>query len=439
MKKNIRYDENALQRHKLTWALCGFYFAWGVLLTFINTFIAPDFFFNVAAGVIIIVLISAAGAAVPVFFLKKINASFLIICSSAVLTAAFTAVTLAGGEFFQLFLLVFCCVIAVVTAFYGWQDLQGRERKSKLSVIIVIAVVIVLLMGLFVLYICPVKDGVSYGIKGDSYTVMRVKNSEKIIIADTVNGLKVTSVQRGVFYGKDKCEELYIPSSVNYIHEGALFSMRSLKKLTFNPSVVNSVLDRAVFGELWYTGEEWGSGQNFDPSLNGSVVPESLKELVISGNVPDYYFYGCNAITNVSFEKAAKRIGSYAFAFCEGLVSVDDMGNVSELAQGAFGSCTALTSVAKSRVLRTVGVGAFESCESLRSFYFPGTVESVGAYVFSDAYFYLHVDIVATQKEVENNSRWDPAWLYKMNTFSGYVELQVRSITYDCEGTLVEV
>lgn len=159
----------------------------------------------------------------PGVFSQKINASFLIICSSAVLTAAFTAVTLAGGEFFQLFLLVFCCVIAVVTAFYGWQDLQGRERKSKLSVIIVIAVVIVLLMGLFVLYICPVKDGVSYGIKGDSYTVMRVKNSEKIIIADTVNGLKVTSVQRGVFYGKDKCEELYIPSSVNYIHEGALF------------------------------------------------------------------------------------------------------------------------------------------------------------------------------------------------------------------------
>lgn len=439
MKYVTKDTDEVKKRFKSILLLCAYYIVMGIVITFINSIIAPDFFYNIAIGITVVTLISLGLAVFPVYILKNCNASLLVILNNAILTIAFCALTLSAGSTCNLWFIIYATIMAIVMSFYGANAMPKSEKSRSIVLVAVCSAICCIAMCFVVVYFFPMSGNVHYNLRGNSYVVTAINNGENIEILSEINGKKVSSVRNGVFYYKTRCKTLVIPSSIAYIHSGALVFMKQLESLTINPSAVESQLNDkdgnptgALFGELWYVGDD------LTYANQDSAIPDSLTYVNFNGNVPAYYCYGLSTVTKIAFSSKAKSVGAYSFAFCESLKGVTSLGNITEIAQGAFGNCSKLTTVAPNEKLRTVGTGAFDTCSALTSFYFPETVETVGAYVFNNAYFYLQVKIVASQDEVLENDNWDKAWSLAMDTTTGRPLNQRFIITYNCNNIATE-
>lgn len=85
----------------------------------------------------------------------------------------------------------------------------------------------------------------------------------------------------------------------------------------------------------------------FSYANNKDFVPESLKEVIITGDtsIGRYAFYSCDNIWSVTIGNDVTSIGSEAFRYCSGLTSVTIGNGVTSIDSYAFHSCSNLTSV----------------------------------------------------------------------------------------------
>jgi hypothetical protein len=85
--------------------------------------------------------------------------------------------------------------------------------------------------------------------------------------------------------------------------------------------------------------------------------------------IEDYAFGGCNALSDVDFDKL-EIIGSYAFGNCNSLRSIN-MTSVRRVGEYAFTFCTALTSAVFGKDLERIGRRRFFQCVALRRIAIP--------------------------------------------------------------------
>ena len=94
-----------------------------------------------------------------------------------------------------------------------------------------------------------------------------------------------------------------------------------------------------------------GTGEIKGNSYSGSGPWYSFREAIqivrISDgvtNIPDYAFFGCTALSDITIPDSVTSIGFSAFTACKALTSVAVPSSVTSIGQAAFSNCTALTS-----------------------------------------------------------------------------------------------
>ena len=154
--------------------------------------------------------------------------------------------------------------------------------------------------------------------------------SKDKIVAVTVNGGE--SLSENYFYGS-KIEGLFITNPSVLIDGGALRGCSNLTALTLAQIHSNSsALDdeTAYFGYL-FGRESYDNAiairQWFDEYNHGVVydfyIPKNLSSLtILHGNVPNYYFYKCTTLVNLSVLSGVNIVGKSAFAMCENLRNI---------------------------------------------------------------------------------------------------------------------
>lgn len=135
------------------------------------------------------------------------------------------------------------------------------------------------------------------------------------------------------------------------------------------------------------------------------VIPQSLMGADVA-QIDDYAFFGDEAISSLSFEKADKlrKIGSNAFYGCTGLKSVRLPSGVSELGFGAFQGCSGLEEAVIGSGLNSLPSQCFYKCESLRKVVIPDTLSSLGARSFGACTSLSDVEIPDSVSQIADNA-----------------------------------
>lgn len=109
--------------------------------------------------------------------------------------------------------------------------------------------------------------------------------------------------------------------------------------------------------------------------LTEIYIPDSVTELGSQA------FYDCNSLESVRLSNRIKELNYRVFAYCKALERIDIPEGVTRIGKEAFYRCSDLNYVTLPETLLTIEDEAFYLC-SLLSLKIPGSVESIGKYVF---------------------------------------------------------
>jgi hypothetical protein len=209
-----------------------------------------------------------------------------------------------------------------------------------------------------------------------------------IIIADAIDGIPVTSIDRFAF---DNCDSLRnvvigdsvtsigsyafgyctsltsieIPNSVTSIGGSAFSNCDSLTSVEI-PNSVTSIGDEAFRDCDSLTSITVSENNTAYQSIDGNLYTKDGKTLI-------QYVIGKTA-TSFTIPQSVTSIGSSAFWGCDSLTSIEIPNSVTSIGGSAFGYCTSLTSVEIPNSVTSIDGMVFSGCTSLTSITFNGTV-----------------------------------------------------------------
>ena len=277
--------------------------------------------------------------------------------------------------------------------------------------------VILLLLSLFLLSLIacsctgfdrfiPSTKGIRYGVSADG-TYAEVLgysgSATKIKIANTYNGLPVTTISDSAFWSCSNLTSVTIPDSVTTIGACAFYGCSNLTSVTIPDSV--TTIGSGVFSacsnltSVYYVGTivEW-YGIAID-SYNNNLTDAtcyyySETEPITKGN---FWRYVEGEI--VVWPKCSYSEGLVFASIGDGVCSVTGIGTctdselnippvssagdrVTAIGDCAFYHCTNLTSVTIPNSVTTIGDYAFDSCSNLTSVTIPDSVTYIGSAAF---------------------------------------------------------
>ena len=146
---------------------------------------------------------------------------------------------------------------------------------------------------------CGATEGLKYELSGDGYSVSvgTATNETHIVIPSYYNGLPVTSIDYGAFWGCKSLENIVIPNSVTTIGANAFTNCDSLTNIIIPDSVT---------------------------SIGGSAFwsCDNLKSVTIGNGITtieNQLFLDCDFLESVIIPVSVTNISKYAFDFCESL------------------------------------------------------------------------------------------------------------------------
>ncbi len=212
-------------------------------------------------------------------------------------------------------------------------------------------------------------------------------------------GTNLTYIGRGAFYNCNELYDLVIPDSVTHIDNYAFAECDKLHSLTLGIGMVG-VGYRAFYNDVQLetlvfrgTRMDYLSAQAFwnCQNLRSPTFPEGLNW------IGESCFYNCDSISSIILPDSVTVCTNGAFAYCSGLKTVKLGSGLTHIAgggdyspghsafdgHGVFFGCTALTNVSFSETLKSIGNGAFYGCSALPAVAIPGKVTSIGSYAFA--------------------------------------------------------
>jgi len=239
---------------------------------------------------------------------------------------------------------------------------RGPSKQSHQGMAACTAMLLLLL----VIMLLPAQVQAQFIYSTENSTIYIVRydcTGGQIEIPDTINGLPVTTIGYGAFYGCTGLTNVTIPNSVTTILDDAFRNCTGLTSATI-PNGVKGIGYGAFSG---CTG------------LTSVIIPNSVTF------IPAAAFYGCTGLVSVTIPNSVTTIGDYAFSPCVSLKSVTIPNSVTTIKDHAFAGCSGLTSVTLPRSVTTIWPNAFSACTGLMSVYFLGNTPVTLGDIFSQA------------------------------------------------------
>lgn len=266
---------------------------------------------------------------------------------------------------------------------------------------------------------------------GATYITKYTGTKEDIVLPEELAGHVILGLDEGAFAYNKTVKSVYIPDGYCVLGSGAFSGCTALESVRI-PAWTQRV-DTTEYGAPFYGCEnlrkvEFAEDITMLPGMlfacsgiEEIVIPEGVEELdalVFSGckslkkvslpstltklgngvfrnctaltdvNIPAYLdsapakagaapFYGCTALSSVSFDLGITNICDNLFAY-SGLTSVEVPDTVTRIGANSFASCTSLVSVQLPWGLGYLGESAFDSCTSLSSVNIPSSITYIG-------------------------------------------------------------
>ena len=169
---------------------------------------------------------------------------------------------------------------------------------------------------------------------------------------------------------------IVIPDSVTSIRFEAFYGCSALESIT-----LPFVGEKADGSGATHFGYIFGASSYND---NNDYVPESLKEVVITGgkNIGLAAFRNCRGLTSIEIPDGVTSIGWEAFGDCRGLTSIVIPDGVTSIEMSAFIDCYSLTRIEIPDSVTSIGSSAFQGCSSLTSITIPDSMTSISDSAF---------------------------------------------------------
>ena len=279
---------------------------------------------------------------------------------------------------------------------------------------------------------------------------------KEVVIPNTINGKKVTSIGHGAFMECINIEKITIPDSVTTIDYNAFSDCPNLVSITI-PCNVTSIGDYSFNGCEKLTSITVDSKNKFYLSEDGVLfnktktelvaypagnsrkeytIPDGVKSLnkcAFSGavnltsikipnsvkNIGEGEFYGCKNLENISIPNGVTDIYSFTFYLCESLTNITIPNGVTSIDGSAFEGCANLTSITIPDSVNSIGAGAFASCSSLKSVKVPEGVTVIDAYTFNGCAGLTDISFPSTLKSIGYESFTDCKKLKSITFLNG--------------------
>ena len=263
---------------------------------------------------------------------------------------------------------------------------------------------------------------------------------DALIIPDTIDGRKVTSIGDGAFQGCYGLTTITIPESVTSIGEKAFSDCDRLTSVTI-PDSVTSIGTGAFFYCPHMADVTIGNGVTsigdgvfsacyrlttitvgpLDPayaSVDGVLLDKGRTVILAvpmrkggKFDIPDSVtsigegaFSGRWSLTSITIGSGVTSIGHYAFSGCTGLTSITIPDSVTSIGDEAFRGCTSLISVTIGNGVTTIPVLAFSKCTGLTTVRIGNGVLSIGTNAFDGCTGLTNVTILDSVTSIESSA-----------------------------------
>ena len=227
--------------------------------------------------------------------------------------------------------------------------------------------------------------------------------------------------------------DIYIPSSVTSIGEGAFYNCKHLQVLEL-PKGITTIGDGAFIG---------------CEALTSVVLPESLSSCgsdIFDGcssltsaqlpstwtTIPAGIFEGCSSLTSVTIPAGVTSIDAYAFSGCTSLAAITIPDKVEYIGDNAFAFCHSLQTIALPHSVKQIADGAFYNCSNLKSLTILTGVKEVGERAFASCVALCKVEIPNTVTTIGQDAFQNCDALASVELPNSITSLGSR-VFYDCE------
>lgn len=202
-----------------------------------------------------------------------------------------------------------------------------------------------------------IDSGYAFDIEHGEATIADYKGqSDFLTVPQEIQGVPVTTIGDGAFYGCQALVQVTIPDSVKNIDT---YAFQYCSNLT-NVATGNGVT-----------------------------------------NVAACAFYGCENLSAIIFGERVASIGYQAFAYCSSLRSVALPDNVAQVGKSAFFDCRNIASLTIGKGIRNIPDHAFGRCSKLTSIFIPANVTNIESLAFVSCIGLTNVVLGSAQPNID--------------------------------------
>ena len=192
--------------------------------------------------------------------------------------------------------------------------------------------------------------------KDDTVTIIDWDGEDEYLeIPSTIDGNRVTTIDKGVFANYSNLSSITIPDSVTSIGANAFSDCQSLNQITVSPqNETYAVIDNVLFNKKEKELVCYPAGLN----AGEYCIPDGIVSI---GAVA---FGFCSSLRNVEIPDSVTSIGDEAFKYCSSLSNIDIPDSVTSIGELAFSFCDSLSSIEIPDSVTSIGNRAFFNCDN---------------------------------------------------------------------------
>ena len=221
----------------------------------------------------------------------------------------------------------------------------------------------------------------------DEITITNYTGSDtELIIPDTIEGKKVTSIGEKAFYLSKSIVSVTIPDSIKEIGARAFSGCKSLEKVKVSDDLIK--MSFSVFENTpWYNNQPDGDiyiGSTYYKYKG--TMPADTKVVVRNGtkSLAGDAFAECSNLSGITLPDGLVYIGLDCFYNCKNLTRINLPDSLDVIDKYAFSVCSKLVSVKLPENLKNINYAAFNKCSSLSSIQVPDSVTYIGSRAFDE-------------------------------------------------------